>query len=177
MRILRFCFFVGILLAPRLAFADDHRMDLYGGFSGGNGASKLFGFHQAIGIVFSGENPKIHRLSAVADFSVQFANETSSVTQVLFMVGGRYAFSRPADKNKISAHFLGGTEYYNQAGGAANAGVYAFGAGYEYLPTPKGTRQIDGLGYRAQVDHIIRPGSAVNFWRVSGGIVYRFGQH
>lgn len=177
MRILRFCLFLGFLLAPKLAFADDHRMDLYGGFSGGNGASKLFGFHQAIGIVFSGENPKLHRVSAVADLSMQFANETSSVTQVLFMGGGRFAFSRPADKNKISAHILGGSEYYNQAGGATNTGVFAFGVGYEYLPTPRGTRAMDGLGFRAQLDHIIRSGDAVNFWRASAGVVYRFGQH
>jgi len=179
MRILRFCLALGILLAPASAFADDHRMDLYGGVSGGNGASKLVGYYQALAIAFHGSNPKLNRLSIVNDVSVQFAeHDTGKVSQVVYMVGARYTFSRPPDSNKISAHFTLGTEYSNASGVGGNDGVYAVGVGYEFIPNPQSTKLLDGVGVRMQVDRIVRPGGEnKDFWRVSGGLIYRFGQH
>ena len=57
---------LGLLLIPALASADDHRWDWYTGGSGGDGASKLAGIHQAIGIAL-GQQGTRRKLAVVGD--------------------------------------------------------------------------------------------------------------
>jgi hypothetical protein len=178
MRIPFSAFLCALLLSPAVARADDHRADWYGGFSGGSGASKLAGFYNAFAIPLPSQNPRLHRMSLLTDVSVQFGkHDGQSVSQVVYMAGAKYTFARREQKNKVSAHILGGTEYYNTAGNASNTGVLAFGVGYEFIPAPTSSNLLDGLGVRVQVDSVFRSGDRENFWRVSGGLIYRFGQH
>jgi hypothetical protein len=183
MRIRLFCLVLAILLVPTLAGADDHWADLYAAASGGGGGSKLFGFHEAVAKGYPVDPAKPRKLSklsfVLSDLSVHFGSHDNGtdVTQVTFLFGGRYTFAKPHHKAKFSAHGLLGGVNTNDGGDKNTDFAGAVGFGVEYLPTPKDPRLGKGLGIRAQVDRVFREGERGDFWRISGGIFYRIGQH
>jgi hypothetical protein len=163
---------LAIVLVPTLANADDHRADWYGGFSGGGGGSKLFGFHESLGIGFP--QTKAENLSIVGDLSVHFGSSDAGtdVTQVAFMGGARYTFAKDNSRHKPSAHFLAGTVYSNDGGSGGKNGAIAVGGTYEFL-LKRGAAPMSGWGIRFQIDYFNRADRS-NFTRISSGIVYRF---
>jgi hypothetical protein len=183
------------LLVPAVALADGHKAGLSGGGSGGSGASGLFGFHVGFEHKLPGDvDPKnladyrYWRWSIVyADVSVQFGSHDGQVTNVTAMGGVRYAVTPRHARDKIFAHGLLGISNTNhQNVGAGNDFVYAFGAGYERFFTQRTPAEVtanqshQGLGFRTQVDVIIRDNDDLNlgtFTRVSAGLVYRWRVH
>ncbi len=167
-------FVLGILAIPALASADGHRWDGYIGGSGGDGASKLGGIHQAIGIALGGA----HRVSIVGDFSTQFGSHDGiPVTQFAYMTGARVALSKYEQKFKPSAHVLFGGVYQNDGRSSDTTdGAVAVGFGIEYVSKPTSRELKDGLGFRMQVDRFYRMGDLrSDFWRVSAGVIFRYG--
>jgi len=181
MRMRLFCLVLGVLLVPTLARADDHWADLYAAFSGGGGASKLFGFHEAVakGPARSAST-NLKKLSFVlSDLSVHFGShdDGTDVTQVTFLFGGRYTLLKPEHKAKVSFHGLLGGVNTNDGGNKNTDFAGAVGFGVEYIPTPQDPNPAKAIGIRAQVDRVFRKGDREDFWRISGGIFYRIGQH
>jgi hypothetical protein len=171
MRIRLFCLVLAVLLVPTLARADDHWADLYAAFAGGGGGSNLFGVHEAVAVTSPG-SPRHYLSFVVSDVSVQNGND---VTQTTFLWGGRVTFSKPQHKAKFSVHSLLGVVTNDGAAAGTNfAG--AVGGGVEYLPSPQDKDRKKGFGVRAQVDRVFRKGDRDDFWRISGGVFYRFGQ-
>ena len=164
---------LGILLIPTAVRADDHRADIYAGFAGGGGASKLFGFSEAVAVAI----PKFKKVSFVpSDVSVEFGSHgDQGVTQVAYLVGARLTIAKPRLRSKVSFHALGGNVYTNDGTPDKNNGAFALGAGWEWIPTP--TKPSKGLGFRVQADYIWRTGVRDDFPRFSVGAIYRFGQH
>ena len=180
MRIRLFCLVLAILLVPTLARADDHWADLYAAFSGGGGASKLFGFHEAVAKGSPGPPlSKRRKLSVVlSDLSVHFGSHDNGtdVTQVTFLFGGRYTLLKPEHKAKVSFHGLLGGVNTNDGGDKSTDFAGAVGFGLEYIPTPEDPKPGKAFGIRTQVDRVFRKGERSDFWRISGGIFYRIGQ-
>jgi len=176
MRIALSCLVLVSLLVPTVARADDHRMDLYGGGSGGTGGSRLFGFHESLAWVGT---PKMKRLSIVlSDFSVQFGKDDSTrVTQVIWATGVRYTGFKYDHKHKPFAQLLVGTVYSNDGLPDANDGATIVGFGYEFVPTPSDEDPKKAFAVRVQADRVFRGGAREDFWRYSVGLMYRFGQH
>jgi hypothetical protein len=169
---------LGLLFIPALASADDHRWDGYFGGSGGNGASKLAGIHQAIGIAL-GREGAMRKIAVVGDFSTQFGSHDGiPVTQFAYMTGVRVMASRRTDKFKPSGHVLFGGVYQNDGLADTNDGAVAIGFGIEYIPNPTSSDLKNSFGIRAQVDHFFRMNDLrSNFWRASVGVIFRYGQH
>ena len=169
---------LGLLLIPALASADDHRWDGYFGGSGGNGASKLAGIHQAIGIAL-GREGAMRKIAVVGDFSTQFGSHDGiPVTQFAYLTGVRVMASRRTDKFKPSGHVLFGGVYQNDGLADTNDGAVAVGFGIEYIPNPTSSDLKNSFGIRAQVDHFFRMNDLrSDFWRVSVGVIFRYGQH
>ena len=71
-------------------------------------------------------------------------------------------------------HVLGGGVYQADGGVDPNAKSLTVGFGMDFVPHPLDAAR--GSGVRFQVDRIQRSGEREDFWRVSGGYVYRFGQ-
>lgn len=176
MRIRLWCLVLIVVLVPALARADDHWADYYAAFSGGDGASKLFGFHQALAVTSPGA-PSHYLSFVVTDVSIQKgSHDGSGVSQATFLWGGRVTLSKPGHRVKPSLHgLLGVVSTDGVADGASFAG--AIGGGLEYLPHPQDPDRKKGFGIRGQVDRVFRNGAGDDFWRFSGGIFYRFGQH
>ena len=169
---------LGLLFIPALASADDHRWDGYFGGSGGNGASKLAGIHQAIGIAL-GREGAMRKIAVVGDFSTQFGSHDGiPVTQFAYMTGVRVMASRRTDKFKPSGHVLFGGVYQNDGLADTNDWAVAIGFGVEYIPNPTSSDLKNSFGIRAQVDHFFRMNDLrSNFWRASVGVIFRYGQH
>ena len=169
---------LALLLVPALAFADDHRWDGYFGGSGGNGASKLAGIHQASGIAL-GREGTMRKIAVVGDFSTQFGSHDGiPVTQFAYLTGVRVMASRRTDKFKPSGHVLFGGVYQNDGLADTNDGAVAVGFGIEYIPNPTSSDLKKSFGIRAQVDHFFRMSDLrSNFWRASVGVIFRYGQH
>jgi hypothetical protein len=166
---------LGLLSVPALASADDHRWDGYFGGSGGDGASKLGGIHQAIGIALGG----MRKVAIVGDFSTQFGSHDGiPVTQFAYMTGVRVMASKREHKFKPFFHVLFGAVYQNDGLDDTTDGAVAAGFGIEYIPRPTSRELRDGLGFRLQVDRFYRMGDLrSDFWRVSAGVIFRYGQH
>src|SRR4029453_8645873 len=177
MRVRLTCLLSTLLLVPSLVYADGHKAGLYGGGSGGNGASKLFGFHEGL------EWPlhKYWRVSIVApDISVEFgSHEGVKVTQFGWMFGARVALHRRYAPNKYFVHATGGGVYTNDGtSDAGTNGVIALGGGYERFFKKVTKEQVaagthEGLGIRVQYDYIFRDGDTPRrdgFSRVSAGV-------
>ena len=169
---------LGLLLVPALASADDHRWDWYFGGSGGDGASKLAGIHQAIGIAL-GQQGTRRKVAVVGDLSTQFGSHDGiPVTQFAYMTGVRLMASRRSDKFKPSGHVLFGGVYQNDGLADTNDGAIAIGFGVEYIPNPTSPELRHSFGIRAQVDRIFRMSDVrEDFWRASVGVIFRYGQH
>jgi hypothetical protein len=169
---------LGLLSIPALASADDHRWDGYFGGSGGNGASKLAGIHQAIGIVL-GQEGAMRKLAIVADFSTQFgSHDDIPVTQFAYLTGVRVMASRGTDKFKPSVHVLFGGVYQNDRRDDPNDGAVVLGFGLEYVPGAAKRDVGNGFGLRVQVDRFYRTSEVrSDFWRASAGVIFRYGQH
>jgi hypothetical protein len=178
MRIRLIGFALALLCFPALASADDHRWDGYFGGSGGNGASKLFGIHQAFGFVLGQEGP-MRKVAIVADFSTQIGSHDGiPVTQFAYMTGVRVMVSRREDRFKPSGHVLFGGVHQNDGIPEPTDGAVALGFGVEYIPNPTSTDLKNAFGIRAQVDRFYRMGDLrSDFWRASVGVIFRYGQH
>jgi len=192
MRVRLTCLLSTLLLVPSLVYADGHKAGLSGGGSGGNGASKLFGFNLGFEHKLPGDVPDLAKYKywwlgmVLADVSVQFGSHEGQVTQVTYMAGARVSLTPRHADNKFFAHGLLGFSNTNHLNhGAGNDFVYAFGGGYERFKkrTPeqiKANQTHEGLGFRTQVDIIIRDNDDFDlgtFTRVSAGIVYRWRLH
>lgn len=169
---------LGLLLVPALASADDHRWDGYFGGSGGTGGSKLAGIHQAIGIAL-GREGAMRKVALVGDISTQFgSNEGIPVTQFAYMAGVRVMASRRTDKFKPSGHVLFGGVYQNDGLADTTDGAVAIGFGVEYIPNPTSRELKNSFGIRVQFDQFFRMNDArSDFWRLSAGVIFRYGQH
>ena len=171
-----------VLLMSTAAYADDHRADIYSGFSWAQGSS-LFGVQESYAFLVPQVTNK--DLTIVGDFAVNFgSNAGTDLTRVTFLAGPRVSLGlRENKKNVFFGHALAGVVYTNNAGGAVQGNDFAvgLGGGWELLPTrkpndPKATAQtqLENLwGLRVQVDYVIRSGEAENFARVSVGVIYR----
>ena len=171
-----------VLLTATVAHADDHRADLYGGFSWAQGSS-LFGVHESYSLLI----PKVTSkdLSIVGDFAVNFGSEAGSdLTRVTFLAGPRVSHGlRANNKNVLFGHALLGLVYSN-SDGIEQGKDFAFGlgGGWEYFPKrdPGDPKAIPPIpvpnlwGIRVQVDYVFRSDDAENFTRVSVGVIYRF---
>lgn len=178
MRIRLICLALAFLSIPTLASADDHRWDGYFGGSGGDGASKLFGFHQAAAVALGRQGPW-RKIAVVGDFSTQFGSHDGiPVTQFAYMTGVRVMASRREDTLKPFAHVLFGGVYSNDHLADPNDGAVAAGFGLDFVPTPTNRELKKSFGLRVQVDRFYRMGDQrADFWRVSGGVIFRYGQH
>ena len=175
MRLASSCLVLAFLLVPTVARADDHRMDLFGGYSGGNGGSTTNGVHQSIAWGFQ---PKLPRLTwVVADFSTQSAKhgDGTRVTQVIAATGLRVTGIKGTHHHKPFFHFLVGNAYTNDGQPDANNPATLLGFGYEFVHAPTDPKK--GLAVRVQGDRVFMAGAREDFWRWSVGILYRFGQH
>jgi len=174
MRVWRSWLVLGMLLIPTAVRADDHRADLYGGASRGGGGSTLGGFHQTLAL--GSARPVSKDLSFVlADVSAHFGND---VTQVAVMGGVRWTlFAKREQKHKVSGRGLLGLVHSNDGAPGPKDFAGAVGVSWEYIPTP--TEPSKGWGVRVQYDYVIRSDAdgRESFSRLSGGLVYRFGQH
>lgn len=168
---------LALLFIPALASADDHRWDGYFGGSGGTGGSKLAGIHQAIGIALG--QGAMRKVAVVGDFSTQFGSSDGiPVTQFAYMTGVRVMASRRTDKFKASGHVLFGGVYQNDGLSDTTDGAVAIGVGVEYIPNPTSRELKHGFGVRVQVDQFYRMNDLrSDFWRVSAGVIFRYGQH
>jgi len=166
-----------------LARADGHKADLYAGFSFGDGGSKITGFNQSL--AWTLPSPKVHKLTIVLpDMSVQFGgHDGKDLTQVAYMVGPRVSLTPRYSRHKLFVQGLFGGVYTND--GTVDAGnnpTGAIGAGYEAFfhdrteADVKANRPHLGLGFRVQVDYIMRS-DRDSFTRASAGFVYRFAKH
>jgi len=186
--------FLAILFIPALAFADFHKVDFSGGGSGGTGGSSVFGFQQSL----SWGVRKCPSCGIVLpDISVQFGTHEDPVThvktdetQVAYQFGFRWTptslYGRNKDRHedtptKVFIQLLAGQAYTNDGTAATGKnGVITLGAGIQrFLRKEDRTKNgrsephCAGLGFQAEVDHIWR-NDREGFWRVSGGVVYRF---
>jgi hypothetical protein len=175
MRIRLSCLVLGVLLVPALVRADDHWADFYAAFSGSGGGSKLFGVHEAVAVTSPG-SPRHYLSFVVSDVSLHSgSHDGTDVTQVTYLWGGRVTVSKPQHKLKPYFHgLLGLVTTDGVADGTNFAG--AVGGGLEYLPSPTDRDRKKGFGIRTQIDRVFRSGDGEDFWRISGGIFYRFGQ-
>jgi hypothetical protein len=171
---------IGLILAllafPALASADDHRWDGYFGGSGGPGGSKLWGLHQAFAFV-PVQDGMLSKLSVVVDWSTQFGTHDDGrrVTQFPLAFGGRVMLSRGKDKFKPWVHVLGASIYTNDGAADATDSAFVFGFGVDIVPK---TDVKNTFGLRVQYDYFNRSSTErEDFWRVSAGAIYRFGQH
>lgn len=171
---LRLSWVVFALLAPTLAFADDHWADGNAAGSGGGGGSTVYGTHLSLAIGI----PKLMKPLMVvpADLSVQFGEQQ---TQVIYMAGARYtlAMSRDPERhprmhaNKVLLEALFGTVRTNEAAAQSTDNDFALGlgAGYEFLVKEKVT-------FRGMYHRIKRSGDRdESFNRFSAGVGYRWG--
>jgi hypothetical protein len=175
MRIRLSCLVLGLMLAPAPARADGHWADFYAAFSGGGGASNVYGIHSSFAVTSPG-GPSHYLSLVLSDVSLQFgSHDGSDVTQATFLWGGRVTISKPAHKFKPSFHVLLGAVTTD---GVADGTTFAtaFGGGVEYLPNPESDDRKKGFGVRAQIDRVVRAGDRDDFWRISGGVFYRFGR-
>jgi hypothetical protein len=168
------CLVLGFLLIPSLARADGHWADFYAAFVGGGGGSNVYGIHSAFAATSPG-GPSHYLSFVLTDVSIQSgSHDGSDVTQITFLWGPRVTFSKPDHKLKPSVHvLLGGVTTDGVADGTTFA--TAFGGGVEYLPNPTDKDRKKGFGVRAQIDRVVRSGDREDFWRISGGVFYRFG--
>jgi hypothetical protein len=175
MRVRLSSLFVALVLVPTLSFADSHKADLYGGGSGGTGASSVGGVHGSI----AWDLKDYPRFSVVvADFSTQFgSHQGKDLTQVSYLWGARVWLNRAGSRNKAFVQVLGGGVYYNDGTPASGAkpaigfgGAYELGLG-EPVKTSTGTDCVWGI--RGEVERI-KPRNRDAFTRVSGGVVFRF---
>ena len=175
MRILRSCVFslLVLILIPAAAHADDHRADWYVAFSGGTGASSLYGFHNAFAIAIN--TPTLHRLSIVpGDVSVQFgSHDGEAARQATYLAGARLTVSKHGSHVKPTVHALAGTVIAYRGAVNSTSGAISVGGGLEYVRDDPARVQATIVGARMQVDYIMRTDDQDNFWRVSGGLVLR----
>jgi hypothetical protein len=163
-----------VILVPNQARADDHRADLYGGFSGGGGGSALYGFHQALAL--TSPQPGSKDLSfVVPDLSVHFgSHDGSDVTQVALMFGGRLTPVKENWRHTVSVQVLVGTVYTNEGGAGDADWAMSFGGLYE-LPLTTRSTPYYGWAFRAQIDYINRfSDTRDDLPRLSAGLSYRF---
>jgi hypothetical protein len=183
MRVRLLCLVLAIFLVPALVHADGHKADLYGGFSFGDGGSKIAGFNQSL--AWSLPSPKAHKLTLVIpDVSVQFGgHDGKDLTQVAYLFGARVSLTPRYSRHKAFAQALYGGVYTND--GTVDAGsnqAGAIGAGYETFfhdRTEAAKKTGDphlGLGFRVQIDYVFRS-ERESFTRASAGFVYRFEKH
>jgi hypothetical protein len=171
-------FVLGLLAVPSLALADSHRWDGFIAGGGGNGASTLFSFHQTASIFpFYGKDGTLTNISFVADWATQFGkhDDGTRVTQFPLAFGGRYTQPLGAGNFQPYAQLLGSWIYTNDGAPDATDGALVFGFGLDWVKSPHGAST--GYGLRVAVDYFDRTSTRDNFWRVSGGVVFRFGQN
>jgi hypothetical protein len=175
MRIRLSCVVLGLLLVPAPARADGHWADFYAAFSGGGGGSNVYGIHSAFAATSPG-GPSHYLSFVLTDVSIHSgSHDGSDVTQITFLWGGRVTISKPYHKFKPSFHvLLGGVTTDGVADGTTFA--TAFGGGLEYLLDPVSKERKKGFGFRAQIDRVVRSSDRDDFWRISGGVFYRFGR-
>jgi hypothetical protein len=172
-------FVLGLLAIPSVALADSHRWDGFIAGGGGNGASSLFSFHQTASIFpFYGRKDSIlTNVSLVADWATQFGkhDDGTRVTQFPLSFGGRYTQPLGSEHFQPYAQVLGSWIYTNDGAADATDGALVVGFGLDWVKTPHGVST--GYGLRLAVDYFDRNSARENFWRVSGGVVFRFGQN
>lgn len=159
------------VLVPTAAGADDHRADVYGGFSFSHG-SKLWGLHESYAVTVLPPSD----LSLAGDLSVHFGSQGGNdVTRVTYLFGPRWTLDTRATKHKVLAHVLLGGVYTNNGTPDTKDFAVAFGGGWEFIsrPAAAGTSS-EGLGFRVQADYVVTAGDNDDFPRVSAGIMYRF---
>lgn len=164
-----------LLIVTAPVQADDHRADLYWGFSYAEG-SQLWGLHQSAAWQSSLAD---RRLSLVGDLSVHVGSrDGSDATRVTYLVGPRYTVRVEGTPQKVHLYFLGGgvrTTDGTEEG--ANRRALAFGAAWEIFPSEFLGNKRESLedrkwGFHLQADYVVTSGD--DFPRISGGITFRF---
>lgn len=179
---------VTLLIFPAAALADGHKADYFAGGSGGTGGSKLGGVAQSLVFAFGRERCPWLGLTA-ADASVQFGGENGKhLTQLTLQWGARVTLTSlkkpdpktPDTQVKVFVQGAGGFAYTNDGTDQSGSnGVGSFGGGIQWFaekgPHPDGSNEerYGGLGLQAQADYIFRA-DRDGYWRVAGGVVYRF---
>jgi hypothetical protein len=156
---------LAILLVPAIASADGHRARFFAAFSAASG-SVLKGAH--FNFDYAGNKADHKYLAPMVDYSVHDGDGFQRHT----FTGG-LNLSRRARQFVVAGHALGGRVWGD--GSADWAGT--FGAVIEWLGSPT-EAQLKGVVVRpkVQTDWVLRSGAADSFWRVSTGIVVRFGK-
>ena len=175
-----------LLVLPTFAFADGHKADYFAGGSGGTGGSVVGGFAQSL--FFGAEHACCPWLGiGAADGSVQFGGENGKdLTQLTLQFGARVTLTSLKDPNpdtqlKVFVQGGGGFAYTNDGTDQSGSnGVGSIGGGVQWffhkVQVPDGTpgeMLYGGIGLQAQVDYIWRA-DRDGYWRVAGGVVYRF---
>jgi hypothetical protein len=168
MRVQRPWLFLLVLLVPAIALADDHKADVAGAVSYGNG-STTWGPH----VMAACSLPFLdHNLSVLGDFSAHFGSDDGSDADRVSLMGGvRYTFAKAKSypKHVPFGHVLLGTVHSHEGGEDTDFAV-AFGGGYEFVPYRSANPRQEGVAFRVQADYLAGAG----FFRFSGGVVYRF---
>jgi len=191
--------FVAVLLVPTVAFADYPKVDFSGGGSGGTGGSGVGGFAQSLSWNFRKWFTCPSCGFVIPDVSVQFGKhnisqtppQTIQVTQVAYQAGFRWTPTSlhhregyEDSKTKVFIQVLAGGVYTNDGNAPtapANNKVITLGGGVQHFfhkedRTTKAGRvepHCSGIGIQAQFDKVWRS-EREGFWRLSGGVVYRF---
>ena len=176
-----------LLVLPTFAFADGHKADYFAGGSGGTGGSKLGGIAQSLVFGFGRERVPWLGITA-ADASFQFGGENGrDLTQLTLQWGARVTLTSlkklapdAADTRvKVFVQGAGGFAYTNDGTDQSGSnGVGSFGGGIQWFAKTlrPGENRYAGLGFQAQADYIWRA-DRDGYWRVAGGVVYRFLHH
>jgi len=154
-----------IVVCPASAFADGHKADY---FAGG-----------------SGRNPVPWLGITAADASMQFGGENGrDLMQLTLQFGARVTLTslkkpNPDTQVKVFVQGAGGFAYTNDGTDQSGSnGVGSFGGGIQWFAEKHdhpdgGEKRYGGLGLQAQADYIWRA-DRDGYWRVAGGVVYRF---
>jgi len=173
-----------IVVCPASAFADGHKADYFAGGSGGTGGSKLGGVAQSLVFAF-GRNRVPWLGITAADASMQFGEENGrDLMQLTLQFGARVTLTslkkpNPDTQVKVFVQGAGGFAYTNDGTDQSGSnGVGSFGGGIQWFAEKHdhpdgGEKRYGGLGLQAQADYIWRA-DRDGYWRVAGGVVYRF---